>query len=65
MQGILSLLKSRKVALAIVGALVVVLNKKLGLDLGTVEVAAIILPIVAAILGIAFEDAAKKLSAMP
>lgn len=56
MQGPLSLLKSRKFALMVIGMLVVLLNKKLGLDLSTAEVGAVILPIVAAILGIAWED---------
>ncbi len=56
MQGPLSLLKSRKFALMVIGILVVLLNKKLGLDLSVAEVGAVVLPMVAAILGIAWED---------
>ena len=59
MTGPLSLLKSRKFALMVIAILVVLLNKKLGLDLSVAEVGAVILPIVAAILGIAWEDTAK------
>ncbi len=54
------MLKSMKFQLALVGLAVVVANHVLKLELSTEEVMVVLGPIIAAILGTAYEDAAEK-----
>lgn len=56
----MSILKSRKARLAFIALAVVIVNEATGLDLDPVALGAIILPILAAIIGTAWEDAAEK-----
>lgn len=59
MKGILSLLKSRKFWIAMVGVAIPIGNRLFGLDMSQEEVLTAVGPLVALILGIAWEDAAK------
>jgi len=58
--GPLSLVKSRKFIVLIVEWFLVILAKKLGVDLGPVELAAMSVPAAAVIAGIAYEDGKSK-----
>lgn len=62
---LLALPVTRKVALAIAFGVLVALNKKLGLGLEASDLGMIAAGVVAAILGIAYEDAHKSLPAPP
>jgi hypothetical protein len=59
MNGILSLLKSRKFWLAMVGMAIPIANRVFSLELSQEEVLTAVGPLVALIFSIAWEDAAK------
>lgn len=59
MNGLLSLLKSRKFWVAMVGVAIPIGNRLFGLEMSQEEVLTAVGPLVALILGIAWEDAAK------
>lgn len=59
MNGLLSLLKSRKFWVAMVGMAIPIGNRIFGLEMSQEEVLTAVGPLVALILGIAWEDAAK------
>lgn len=65
MKILLTLPATRKVALALAFGALVVLNKKLALGLESGDLGMIAAGVVAAILGIAYEDAHKSLPSKP